>query len=56
MALAAALGLIDYFVREYDLVEESWLRTAHWIGDNFDALTLPASAFDGHEDLAENAP
>jgi len=45
LALAAALGLIDYFVREHDLVEESWLRTAYWIGDNFDALRLPASAF-----------
>jgi Ser/Thr protein kinase RdoA (MazF antagonist) len=45
LALAAALGLIDYFVREHDLVEESWLRTAHWIGDHFDALKLPASAF-----------
>ncbi len=44
LALAAALGLIDHFVREHDLVEESWLRTAHWIGDNFDALRLPASA------------
>lgn len=43
LALAAALGLIDYFVREHDLVEENWLRTAHWIGDNFDALRLPAS-------------
>jgi Ser/Thr protein kinase RdoA (MazF antagonist) len=44
LALAAALGLIDYFIREFDLVEESWLRTAHWIGDNFDALRLPSSA------------
>jgi Ser/Thr protein kinase RdoA (MazF antagonist) len=44
LALATALGLIDYFVREHDLVEESWLRTVHWIGDNFDALRLPASA------------
>jgi hypothetical protein len=39
--VAAALGLFDYFVREHDLVEESWLRTAHWIGDHFDALRLP---------------
>jgi len=38
LALAAALGLIDYFIREHDLVEESWLRTACWIGDNFDVL------------------
>jgi Ser/Thr protein kinase RdoA (MazF antagonist) len=45
LALAAALGLIDFFAREHDLVEESWLRTVHWIGDNFDALRLPASAF-----------
>jgi Phosphotransferase enzyme family len=45
LALAAALGLIDYFVREHDLVEESGLRTAHWIGDNFDTLRLPASVF-----------
>lgn len=44
LALAAALGLIDYFVREHDLVEESWLRTAHWIGDHFDELRLPASS------------
>jgi len=41
LALAAALGLFDYFVREHDLVEETWLRTAHWIGDHFDALRLP---------------
>jgi Ser/Thr protein kinase RdoA (MazF antagonist) len=45
LALAAALGLINYFIQEHDLVEESWLRTVHWIGDNFDALKLPASAF-----------
>lgn len=45
LALAAAMGLIDFFVREHDLVEESWLRTIHWIGDPFDALRLPASAF-----------
>lgn len=38
LALAAALGLIHFFIREHDLVEESWLRTVHWIGDNFDAL------------------
>jgi Ser/Thr protein kinase RdoA (MazF antagonist) len=38
LALAAALGLIDYFISEHDLVEESWLRTAGWIGDNFDVL------------------
>jgi hypothetical protein len=30
---------------EHDLVEESRLRTVHWIGDNFAALKLPASAF-----------
>jgi Ser/Thr protein kinase RdoA (MazF antagonist) len=45
LALAAALGLFDYFVQEHDLVEESWLRTVCWIGDNFDAFRLPASAF-----------
>jgi Ser/Thr protein kinase RdoA (MazF antagonist) len=44
LALEAALGLINYFAREHDLVEESWLRTAYWIGDNFDVLRLPASA------------
>jgi Ser/Thr protein kinase RdoA (MazF antagonist) len=38
LALAAALGLIDYFISEHDLIEESWLRTACWIGDNFDVL------------------
>jgi Ser/Thr protein kinase RdoA (MazF antagonist) len=38
LALAVALGLIAYFVTEHGLVEETWLRTAHWIGDNFDAL------------------
>jgi Ser/Thr protein kinase RdoA (MazF antagonist) len=47
LALAAALGLIDFFVLEHDLVEESWLRTAHWIGDHFDELRLPVSAFGG---------
>lgn len=41
LALVAALGLVDYFIREYDLVEESWLRTVHWIGDNFGLLRLP---------------
>jgi len=41
LALAAALGLISYFIREHDVVEESWLRTVSWIGDNFDALRLP---------------
>jgi Ser/Thr protein kinase RdoA (MazF antagonist) len=45
LALAAALGLVAHFVREHDLVDESWLRTVDWIGDNFDALKLPASAF-----------
>jgi Ser/Thr protein kinase RdoA (MazF antagonist) len=44
LALAAALVLADWFIREHDLVKESWLRTAHWIGDNFDTLRLPASA------------
>jgi Ser/Thr protein kinase RdoA (MazF antagonist) len=47
LALAATLGLVNHFIREHDLVEESWLRTAHWIGDNFDALRLPAAAFGG---------
>ncbi|HEX5260976.1 MAG TPA: hypothetical protein VFW18_05815, partial [Gaiellales bacterium] len=45
LALAAALGMTAFFVREHDLVEESRLRTVHWIGDNVDALRLPASAF-----------
>jgi len=44
LALSAALGLVDYFIREHDLVEESWVRTACWIGDNFDMLRLPVSA------------
>jgi Ser/Thr protein kinase RdoA (MazF antagonist) len=44
LALATALGLIDHFAREHDLVEESWLRTAYWVGDNFDTLKLPASS------------
>jgi Ser/Thr protein kinase RdoA (MazF antagonist) len=43
LAMAAALGLIDHFAREHDLIEESWLRTAHWIGDNFNTLRLPAA-------------
>jgi Ser/Thr protein kinase RdoA (MazF antagonist) len=47
LALLAALGLIVHFVRQHDLVEETWLRTACWIGDNFDALRLPASALCG---------
>lgn len=42
LALAAALGLIGYFIREHDLIEESWLRTACWISDNFDVLRLPS--------------
>jgi len=42
LALVAALGLINYFVREHDQVDESWLRTAHWIGDRFDEVRLPA--------------
>ena len=40
LALAAALGLINHFLTAHDLVEESWLRTVHWIDDNFDALRL----------------
>jgi Ser/Thr protein kinase RdoA (MazF antagonist) len=51
LALFAALGLIVYFVREHDLVEESWLRTVHRIGDNFDVFRLPASAFGGQTDF-----
>ncbi|MGD0698436.1 MAG: phosphotransferase [Trebonia sp.] len=47
LALAAALGLISYFLTEHDLVEESWLRTVHWIDDNFGALRLPASDLGG---------
>lgn len=38
LALFAALGLIAYFLQEHDLVEESWLHTAGWIGDNVGAL------------------
>jgi Ser/Thr protein kinase RdoA (MazF antagonist) len=53
LALVAALGLIDYFLREHDLVEESWLRTAAWIDDNFDALRLPESALHAHPGHAE---
>jgi Ser/Thr protein kinase RdoA (MazF antagonist) len=45
LALAAALGLVAYFIQEHDLIEDSWLRTIHWIGDNFDMLRLPAAAF-----------
>jgi Ser/Thr protein kinase RdoA (MazF antagonist) len=56
LALAAALGLIDHFAREHDLLEESWLRTAHWIGDNFDALRLPAPAFDVSAPLSRPVP
>jgi Ser/Thr protein kinase RdoA (MazF antagonist) len=41
LAMAAALGLTAHFIREHDAVEESWLRTAHWIGDHFDVLRLP---------------
>ena len=41
------LGLADHFIREHDLIEESWVRTACWIGDNFDVLRLPASAVRG---------
>jgi Ser/Thr protein kinase RdoA (MazF antagonist) len=47
LALASALGLADYFIREHDLIEESWVRTACWIGDNFDVLRLPAAAVSG---------
>ena len=47
LALASALGLADHFIREHDLIEESWVRTACWIGDNFDVLRLPASAVRG---------
>jgi hypothetical protein len=39
--------LADHFIREHDLIEESWVRTACWIGDNFDVLRLPASALSG---------
>lgn len=44
LALVAVLGLVDFFLREHDLVEASWLRTADWIDDNFDVLRLPVSA------------
>ncbi len=47
LALATALGLVDYFIRKHDLIEESWLRTACWIGDNFDMFRLPMSALSG---------
>lgn len=47
LALAAALGLLAYFIQEHDLVEESWLRAACWIGDNFGTLRLPAGATGG---------
>ena len=43
LALSAALGLAGYFIREHDLVEESWVRTACWIGDHFDMLRLPGA-------------
>ena len=46
LALTAALGLVDYFLRDHDLVEDSWLRTAHWIGDNFDLLKASATVLD----------
>jgi Ser/Thr protein kinase RdoA (MazF antagonist) len=46
LALAAALGLINHFLTERDLAEESWRGAAHWIGDNFDALRFPASALE----------
>jgi Ser/Thr protein kinase RdoA (MazF antagonist) len=38
LALVTTLGLIDYFIREHDLVEDSWLRTAGWIDDHFTEL------------------
>jgi Ser/Thr protein kinase RdoA (MazF antagonist) len=41
LALAATLGLLNHFIQEHDVVEDSWLRTAHWIDGNFDALKLP---------------
>jgi Ser/Thr protein kinase RdoA (MazF antagonist) len=44
LALFAALGLAAYFIREHDVVEDSWLRTIHRIVDDFDVLRLPASA------------
>jgi Ser/Thr protein kinase RdoA (MazF antagonist) len=40
LALAAALGMIAYFLTEHDLAEESWLHTACWIGDHFDDFRL----------------
>lgn len=51
LALTAALGLIDYFLREHDLVEESWLRTVQWIDDNFAALSFSAPASGGPDRL-----
>jgi hypothetical protein len=47
LALFAALALVGWFAREHDLVEESWLRAAHWIGDNFDALGVAAKPLTG---------
>lgn len=49
LALFAALGLVDHFLREHDLVEESWLRTTEWIASHFDVLRLPDA------DLGEKA-
>lgn len=47
LALEVTLGLVDHFVREHDLIEDSWVRAAYRIGDDFDALerlcTAPAS-------------
>jgi Ser/Thr protein kinase RdoA (MazF antagonist) len=38
MSLAVALGLLDYFLTKEDIVEGSWIRTAHWITDHPNAL------------------
>jgi Ser/Thr protein kinase RdoA (MazF antagonist) len=38
MGLAVALILLDYFLTSQGIVEESWVRTAHWITEHPDTL------------------
>jgi len=49
LALEVTLGLVDFFVREHDLVPDNWLGAAFRIGKQFDALerrlTAPEASF-----------
>lgn len=38
MSLAVTLLMADFFLKEHDVVEDSWIRAAHWITEHPDPL------------------